>query len=213
MAPDAGPRRRGENLIAAIHQAAIEEVAETGLAGLTVEAIAARAGTGKASLYRRWPSKEALLLDALDRAMPVGAAEWTGDLRTDLLGALRAMAEFLTGPAGPLMRAVMAAVIQDEKLAAAFAGQFFGSRLGPMRERLRAGATRAEVIDSPIAYLGPELVLFRFLTHTGPVDEEYLTTVVDDIVLPLLRPPAEERVRELEAALAEAHLELRRTRS
>lgn len=52
---------------------------------------------------------------------------------------------------------------------------------------------------------------FPGLTHTGPLDEVYLATVVDDIVLPLLRPPGDSaRVRELEAALADAHLELRR---
>nr|WP_157529396.1 TetR/AcrR family transcriptional regulator [Kibdelosporangium sp. MJ126-NF4]CEL23230.1 transcriptional regulator, TetR family [Kibdelosporangium sp. MJ126-NF4]CTQ94393.1 transcriptional regulator, TetR family [Kibdelosporangium sp. MJ126-NF4] len=220
----AARRRRGEDLLAAIYAAAVAELAESGMAGLTMEAIAARAHTGKASLYRRWPSKEALLVDALGHLMPEGHEEGSsGDLRTDLLSLLRTMAEVLSGPAGPLVRAVMGAVIQNSELADSFTSQFFGARLEPVRRLLRTGVARGEVrpevVDTDVAFLGPELVLFRFLTYTGPLDEDYLAAVTDDVVLPLLRPaPAatdalQHQVRELQAALAEAHLEIRRMRS
>ncbi|WP_162795308.1 TetR/AcrR family transcriptional regulator, partial [Nonomuraea lactucae] len=95
------PRRRGEALNAAIFQATLDELAETGYARLTMERVAERAGAGKASLYRRWPTRLELVMDAVYEVLPDPASTPdTGTLRGDVLAALRGAAEVLAGPAG-----------------------------------------------------------------------------------------------------------------
>ena len=63
-------RRRGAELEDAICRAAFEELTESGYGAFTIESVAARAQTGKASIYRRWPGKDELLLDAFCRGIP-----------------------------------------------------------------------------------------------------------------------------------------------
>ena len=83
-------RRRGEELENALLDAAWEELATAGFASLTMESVAARAKTGVAVLYRRWPNKDDLVLAAIDhyrRTHPVETPD-TGTLRGDLLALL-----------------------------------------------------------------------------------------------------------------------------
>ena len=88
-----GPRRRGQLLFEAIFEATVAELAETGYAGLAMERIAARARTSKASLYRRWPSRADLVVDAIRHCSPeLSHPPDTGNLREDLLSLLRGMA-------------------------------------------------------------------------------------------------------------------------
>ena len=63
-------RRRGDALLGAIHAAVLDELADNGYAGLSIERVADRARTGKASIYRRWPTRMELVLDALDHTLP-----------------------------------------------------------------------------------------------------------------------------------------------
>src|SRR3954451_561491 len=93
-APLGATRRRGVDLETAILDATLDILAEHGMAGLTMEGVAAAAHTGKASVYRRWPSKEDLLVDAMTRACPpIPESPDTGSLREDLLVQLRIMLE------------------------------------------------------------------------------------------------------------------------
>lgn len=83
-----GPRRRGRPRDAradgAILDAAVALLVEVGYAGFTIDAVAHRAGVGKATIYRRWDTKEQLVLDALTLHKPTADAPDTGDLRADL---------------------------------------------------------------------------------------------------------------------------------
>ena len=84
-------RRRGEELEAALLQAAWDELAEVGFAKLTMESVAVRAKTGVAVLYRRWPNKDDLVIAAIGhygKTRPVEIPD-TGTLRGDMLGLLR----------------------------------------------------------------------------------------------------------------------------
>ena len=84
-------RRRGEELEAALLQAAWDELAEVGFAKLTMESVAVRAKTGVAVLYRRWPNKDDLVIAAIGhygKTRPVEVPD-TGTLRGDMLGLLR----------------------------------------------------------------------------------------------------------------------------
>src|ERR687884_1519309 len=96
-----GPRRRGAALHRAIFEATLDELAEVGYAGLTMERIAERSRTSKASLYRRWPSRAELVADAVHSTHPDrNELPDTGDLRADVLALLRLAAGRIAGPAG-----------------------------------------------------------------------------------------------------------------
>lgn len=98
MTTSARQRRRGPELEAALLDAAWDELVEAGFAKLTMESVAARAGTGIAVLYRRWANKDELVLAALKHyrdGHPVGLPD-TGTLRGDLLAALTGMGEART---------------------------------------------------------------------------------------------------------------------
>ena len=99
-------RPRDESVDTAVVEAAVAEIAEKGLTAATMEAIAARAGVGRATLYRRWPNKSALLYFCADQLAEVIQPEDTGDLRKDLLSCLRTPGRALirrrsAGAAGP----------------------------------------------------------------------------------------------------------------
>jgi len=117
-------------------QATTELLAERGLAATTIEEVAARARVGKASVYRRWPSKGTLAFDAfvadfLDR-QPVPD---TGSLRDDLLGLLRGWVRAVRQPTtGRTLKGLIAEVQRDPELAEAWRERF----VGPLRTRHHA---------------------------------------------------------------------------
>ena len=85
----AAPRRPGRPRNASydktILEAALEILVEKGYTGFTIDGVAARTGVGRPTIYRRWPSKAALAIAALDAGVPVTATPDTGCLREDLL--------------------------------------------------------------------------------------------------------------------------------
>ena len=82
--PPGATRRTGATLERAIHAAVLDELSETGYAGLALDRVAKRAGIGRASLYRRWSTKADLVADAIAGALPaVEAAPDTGHVRSD----------------------------------------------------------------------------------------------------------------------------------
>jgi AcrR family transcriptional regulator len=102
------PRRRGEVLNAAIYQATLDELAESGYAGLTMERVAERAKASKASLYRRWPTRIELVTEAVRNTLPTPeSVPDTGGLRGDLIAALSLAAHVLSGPAGEALRGLL----------------------------------------------------------------------------------------------------------
>jgi AcrR family transcriptional regulator len=161
-------RRRSERAHQAVLRAASELLRERGYAGLTIEAIAARAGVGKQTIYRWWPSKGAVVLDAFrnDLAADPQPAEdgdadpalvrrmaaafvaadvrWddTGDFEADLAAQVRRMAAALVDPA---FGAYIAALTCEAQVDPAFAAAFRREILDPSREGWRAIFARARV--------------------------------------------------------------------
>ncbi|MFE0692503.1 TetR/AcrR family transcriptional regulator [Streptomyces sp. NPDC058869] len=200
-APDSS--RRSDRSRRAIHDAALALVTEVGYRRTTIEGIAARAGVGKQTIYRWWPSKAAVLMDAfLDLAGrgaeeggagPAGAGESggtvpgipdTGDLVADLKLVLRVTVDELNDPAleAPT-RALTAEGIVDAKLGAAFVHKLLDPQLALYVTRLRAaqeaGDVRADV-DPRIALellIGP--LMHRWLLRTLPLTHAYADEVVD----------------------------------
>lgn len=188
------PRRRGEVLNTAILEAALAELAEVGYPQLSMERVAERARASKASLYRRWPSKIQLVMDAVYHVLPEPeSAPDTGSLRGDLLAMLRGAAEELAGPAGEAMRGLVSDALRDPRWAAEVRSFARGRTAETMRVILNRAAERGEVDAGSITPrqldAGHAVLRFHFLT-TGCVPDSVVVEVVDEVILPLFREHA-----------------------
>ncbi|MEO3973139.1 TetR/AcrR family transcriptional regulator [Streptomyces sp. CAU 1734] len=185
--PDAG--RRSDRSRRAIYAAALALVAETGFSRTTIEGIAARAGVGKQTIYRWWPSKSAVLLEAyLDlagqAAGDVPEFPDTGDLAADLRLVLRATVDEMNDPAhdGPT-RALAAEGVVDPVLGAQFVEKLLEPSLRLYTERLRTAEAAGQVrtgLDARIAvelFVGP--LTHRWLLRTLPLTHDYADTLVE----------------------------------
>jgi AcrR family transcriptional regulator len=189
------PRRRGLALDEAIHQATMDELKDVGYGQLTMERVAARAHASKASLYRRWPSRAELVVDALRHHMPdYGPTPDTGDLRDDLLTLFRKIAANLAGPLGEAGRGLIADVLRNEDLREALRTQLIDPSesltLDVLRRALLRGEVRPGALSQRVATVGPTLLRQHFMLN-GDISEATICEIVDEVVLPLVRvPPA-----------------------
>jgi AcrR family transcriptional regulator len=157
-----------------------------------MNAVAAAAGVSKATIYRRWQTKAALLVSVVDRASDDTLhTPDTGSLRDDLVQLLSSLAGVLGGPGGNASRALLGALNDEPTLAAAF-------RQGPMARWADAFTTvleravaRGEMTSDPAASLGaeagPAIFVLRWLVSGARIDEEDAIAVVDRVMVPLLR--------------------------
>ena len=131
-------RPRDPALDARIRTGVLQVLEEAGYGGLTMDAVAVAAGVGKASIYRRWPSKVDLLISIIEE-LSVGdlVVPETGSLRDDLVALLRSLVAVLAGPGGHANRAVLSVLAAEPALAAAYRG-------GPLRRWAEAFATTFE---------------------------------------------------------------------
>ncbi len=185
-------RRRGAALEKAIFDAVFEQMQVTGLTGLTMEGIAARAHTGKAALYRRWSSVEDLVVDALDKTLP--SAELppdTGDVRADITDVLGRMVTVINSPTGGALQCLMGELDRNHEFAKTLHERVLAPRKAIMLAVLQRAADRGEISASAvtpiICEVGSSMLLQRLVTEGPPIDTAYLTDVIDQIVMPLLR--------------------------
>lgn len=193
--PDDAPRtrRRGRVLERAIHTAVLDLVIEQGAAGVTMEAVAARAATSKPVLYRRWPDRGALLRETLvPLAMEAIPHADTGSYRGDMLAILRGWAAFFASPRGAVAVAIVGAMPHDPELASAFRGGVIAWRKEAMAETLtRAidrGELRPDVAFEVARELGQAMLWHRFLVTGDDVTDEFIVHIVDHILIPYGRP-------------------------
>ena len=194
MSPAPNAARRNPQSQQAILAAAHELALEIGPAKVTIEGIASRAGVGKQTIYRWWPSKGALLLDALDNAagrsidMPD-----TGDVAADLTAQMTAVADLFDSKFGQVYGGLIAEAQADPALASKLAQTLLSPRVAAFADRLRkgqkAGQIRADAdVEAAVEVLCGALY-YRFLLHTGPLTREYVAGVVE-LVLSGLGPAA-----------------------
>jgi AcrR family transcriptional regulator len=178
-------RRRGAALEDAILAAAWDELAEVGYAHLTMEGVAARARTGKAVLYRRWPNRARLMIAAMrQRVTPLSAdIPSTGELRGDLLALLRRAAGRYGQFEPDLLHGLLAELpnVQTE---------IVETNPDTVMTILRHAADRGEIdlagVTPRIARLPLDLLRHEIVVTHAMVPDAVLTEIVDDVVLPLL---------------------------
>lgn len=179
------PGRRRESSRRAILDGALDLCREEGYGRLSIEGIAARAGVSKQTIYRWWPSKGAVLLEALEReAAVVATYPDTGHLLEDMRATLRQVVRFHADPnLGPLLAALIAEAQQDAAVAPALLNRFMGPRRAPIVKRLRAAQElgqlpRALNVEAVLEVLFGAL-FHRLLLRSGPLDDDYASFVVD----------------------------------
>ncbi len=175
-----------------ILDATLGELQESGYDRMTMDAVAKRAGASKATLYRHWPRKADLVVAAI-RQMRGDAADVlpdTGRLRDDLLALLRGAQPRSAEDQLCVMRGMVSACGSDAELATAFFEQVVETKRSAALELIQRAQTRGEVSEATdIQFLvdaAPAMLIFRHLMTPYPVDENYLTRLVDEVWLPLL---------------------------
>jgi AcrR family transcriptional regulator len=190
-------RPRDMALDATILHAAMELLGESGIQSVTMDAVAQRAGAGKASLYRRWKSKDELLADALTLHSPIDVEVDTGTLRDDLI---KIYAHYY-GIGNHVMQAAVQEMLGNVRQHMAWTEKVAPERLTARRAKVRALVERAIArgeIAAPadmdlLLDLAPAMILYRYNTRSQKVTRASIARVVDELVMPLARQSGEAR--------------------
>jgi AcrR family transcriptional regulator len=180
----------------AILRATLELLAESGYDQLTIDAVAARARSSKATIYRRWPGKAALVSTAVRRhaGQPAAAAPDTGSLRSDLLAALQVMRSSLSGQDAALILGLLSAMHRDPELAGAVREQVLDAKrevFGAVIARAAARRQIAATADGALlAEISSAVLLSRLLVTGEPLDDAFTQHLVDAVLLPALERPS-----------------------
>lgn len=186
-------RRRGAELENAILEAVWDQLSEQGYAGLTYEAVAARARTSRAVLYRRWPTRETLVRAAVRHlgARTPRISPDTGSLREDVLAILRHSNETRLGMWVVLSVQLAGFYAETGITPAQLRLDMIGDAPSPFRAAIARAVARGEARPGlPERVLRVPFDLFRSeaILRLGKVPEEELVSIVDEVFLPLVRP-------------------------
>lgn len=174
----------------AILDAAVALLVEEGFGGTSMEGIAARAGVGKAAIYRRWSSKEQVVVESLRRlsaeAVPLPD---TGDLRADLTTMLEGVRRAMSGEDGPIMTAFVSEKARYPELRAEYDRAFVQERRAHLHHIITAAVERGELPPSTdvelLAEAGPAILAHRFMVR----GQDLAADLPARIVAQLLGPP------------------------
>jgi AcrR family transcriptional regulator len=189
---------RSERARNAILSATAQLLDEVGFASMTIEEVAARAGAGKATIYRRWPTKGTLAMDALMAEIdPAAPFPDTGSAIEDFRLQLRAVARVFSRPR---IRHTLTGVVfegqNDPELRKAFAERYMNLRRNQARAVIRRGIARGELrtgFDEEVLF--DQLygaVYFRLLVSGQPINRRFTDELVDQ-AFEGLRPTAKSR--------------------
>ena len=177
-------RPRSERAHRAILQAANELLESEGFAAVTVEAIAERAGVSKATVYRWWPNRAAVVMDGF---LSIVSSEvpfpHTGHAREDIRIHMRRLAEAFSGKIGSTVAALIAEGQSDPELAEALRSRWLSVRRAEAREILELGIERGELredLDPEVAVdvlYGP--IYYRMLVGHAPLNSDFADALAD----------------------------------
>ena len=187
-------RRRGRALESAIFQATLEQLAAVGYPKLTMEGVAEAAGTGKAALYRRWTNKEDLVFDALADALPrpLELPEQP-TVREDLIALFECYKQVHTVAYGAAFRALKEESSAQysrlhDMLRSTVTGPVKDLLLAALQRGVERGEVRPEAVTPRVASLGPALMSYYCITEKPVVPDDYVASIVDEVMLPLISP-------------------------
>ncbi|WP_409469255.1 TetR/AcrR family transcriptional regulator [Streptomyces sp. HC307] len=190
----ATPRRRGAVLERAILKAALEQLSTVGWNGLTMEGVAAGAHTGKAAVYRRWPSKEDLVADALQAGLPrIDAAPDLGSVRQDLVALCRQARDAMYSRPGSALRSVIheCDTLQAERFHDVIVEGVVEPMISLLREVINRGIERGEVrSDAANGYVYdaiPAMMMYRSKVCASEWSDRDIEEMVEQLMVPLLR--------------------------
>jgi AcrR family transcriptional regulator len=178
------PGRRNERSRRAILDASISLIGECGYDNVSIEAIARRAGVGKQTIYRWWPSKGAVVLEAATQSLdPVVAFPDTGDIVADLRVQLTGILEVITTTGfGSAYRGLIAAGQSDPGLLGALFDQIIEPNINGFGARITVAQERGEVrADADVQTLRDVLygVIEYRLLHAMPVEPRHIDAVLE----------------------------------
>jgi AcrR family transcriptional regulator len=187
---DAHPARRGRprsvEAAAAILSATLELAGEVGIGGMSMDEVAHRAGVSKATIYRRWTSKESLVLDALRTAMkPLDDVD-TGSLRSDLTAYLNEVGHRMSsGRLNDVLPHLIEVACHDDALRTSL-DDYVRHRRQPLRTILERGVDRGELTPTADIEVLLDLLIapftYRRLLSRAPVDEEFVRRLLDAVL-------------------------------
>lgn len=188
-------RRRGPVLERAILESALEQLSTVGWHGLTMEGVASGAQTGKAAVYRRWPSKADLVADALRAGFPdLDVAPDHGNVREDLYQLCRRTRDAMLSRSGSALRSVIHEC--DGTTAERLHGLIVTGVIEPstklFKEVVQRGIGRGDVrsdIEGELIFdVIPGIMMYRTKVCGSEWPDEEIEEMVDQVMLPLLRP-------------------------
>jgi AcrR family transcriptional regulator len=186
----------------AIVRAALEMLAEVGYERLSIEEVARRAGTAKTSVYRRWPTKEALTLEAVRRYLATIAGTLRGaphanTLRADLIAHIGQLTTVLTRERIGVLAGLLLAIRTNRELAAMIRAELVQAEVTAMRAILERAAARREIAAADrsalIFHLVPGVLFTRLFVLDQPMESAFAAQIVDDLLLPLLAKDGPKR--------------------
>ncbi|HEU5023977.1 MAG TPA: TetR/AcrR family transcriptional regulator [Spirillospora sp.] len=189
------PRRSAAEVQHAVLQAAVDELTDRGYDGFTMDRVAARAGTNKTAIYRRWPSRTSLALAAYRQlvARPESPPD-TGALRSDVIALLRAAADRMSSPAGAeILRGLVMDARREPETMAGLRDELArgepGTMLTVLARAVARGEARQESLVPRIATLPVALLRNEHLMNgPEPIPDAAIAEIVDLVFLPLVRP-------------------------
>jgi AcrR family transcriptional regulator len=190
-----GGRPRDPSRDGVIRAAILRLLADVGYGALTMDAVAAEAGVGKATIYRRWRTKQDLVVDTIaDLNREEATAPDTGSLEDDLRILLRRLVSVINGPVGAATLSLLSTVPHQPALAQAFRSGPLGVWRSAFDEVWQRAEERGElqpgVSGSLSAEMTSALLVQRWVLTGEPVDDAYADDVLETVVLPLLRRSA-----------------------
>lgn len=181
-------RPRDPALDLALREAALDLLAERGYDQLTIEAVAARSGAGRATVYRRWASKLELVIDALDGLRPLEPAPDSGSLRGDLDALCAQLTRADGGRALTVVQGLASVLGRDPELMDAFNQHFVAPRRAALEQLFRRAVDRGEMGPRPdyelLTAIVPALMLHRMLIGGAAPDPDFALRVIDQVLLP-----------------------------
>ena len=193
-------RKRDHSRDQEILNATLDVLVETGYDGMTIDMVAARAKAGKATLYRRWPSKPDLVLDAVacmkSNEIARDALPDTGTLRGDLVAMIKAPSIAEGERKLRVMAGIASMLARSPELADAAYSALVEPRASINRVFFQRAIDRGEIspavdIDT-LCMIGPAMVAYSVLMLRRPIDRAFLLSNIDQVILPAagVRPAA-----------------------